>query len=269
MSVLPAPPTPLRFGRCEVRPADRSLHVDGTPVPLGGRAFDLLYALAQRRNQVVSQRELIDCVWPGMAIEPNNLQVQIWALRRLLGAQAILTVARRGYRLAPEVTDVPGDDAFGTLLPRADDAQPVALLVAALEHHALVTLAGGTDAGAHAHAAAAARRWAERRRCAVWHVRADDLRDPDADTERLLGRLSRRADVLVVAEGHDAPASVESAADRLLQAGRGARVLVAARRALKLQREHVVPFMVAPLRTGAGQPTADVASPVRLRRRAR
>src|SRR6185295_3825631 len=57
-----------------------------------------LIALAQRRDQVVGQEELIDLAWPGLVVEPNNLQVQISALRKLLGAEAIATVKRRGYQ---------------------------------------------------------------------------------------------------------------------------------------------------------------------------
>ena len=46
---------PLRFGRFEIRPAERTLRVDGEPVALGARAFDLLLALAQRRERLVEQ----------------------------------------------------------------------------------------------------------------------------------------------------------------------------------------------------------------------
>jgi DNA-binding winged helix-turn-helix (wHTH) protein len=259
----------LRFDRCELRPTERSLRIDGEEVLLGGRAFDLLHTLARRRNQVVSHRELMDSVWPGMAIEPNNLQVQIWALRRLLGAHVIVTVARRGYRIGPEVIEAPPDEAFGTLLPRPDDAETVARVVAALEQHALVTVAAADAAAAHAHATAAARRWAERSRCAVWHVQAHDLHQPDALTERLLGRLSRRADVLVVADAHEAPDSVQGTADRLLHAGRGGRMLVVARRALKLQREHVVQAVATPAPRRSAASAAAASGGPGLRRRQR
>lgn len=86
------------FGRFEVLAAERRLLVDGKPVPLGSRAFDLLAALVARRERVVSKDELMDVVWPGLVVEDNNLQVQISALRKVLGAQAIATVAGRGYQ---------------------------------------------------------------------------------------------------------------------------------------------------------------------------
>jgi DNA-binding response OmpR family regulator len=86
------------FGRFEILAGERRLRVDGQPVSLGSRAFDLLAALVARRDRVVSKDELIDVVWPGLVVEENNLQVQISALRKVLGAQAIATVPGRGYQ---------------------------------------------------------------------------------------------------------------------------------------------------------------------------
>ena len=86
------------FGRFEIVLSERRLQVDGQPVPLGSRAFDLLAALVTRRDRVVPKDELIDVVWPGLVVEDNNLQVQISALRKVLGAQAIATVPGRGYQ---------------------------------------------------------------------------------------------------------------------------------------------------------------------------
>jgi predicted ATPase/class 3 adenylate cyclase len=102
----------IRFGNVEVRPAERQLLLGGEPVALGGRAFDLLLALLERRDRVVTKNELFELVWPGLVVEENNLQVQISALRKLLGAQAIATVAGRGYRFVlPIDDDAPVADA--------------------------------------------------------------------------------------------------------------------------------------------------------------
>ena len=86
------------FGRFAILTAERRLLVDGEPVTLGSRAFDLLAALVARRDRVVPKEELIEVVWPGLVVEDNNLQVQISALRKVLGAQAIATVPGRGYQ---------------------------------------------------------------------------------------------------------------------------------------------------------------------------
>ena len=91
------------FDRCEVRPAERQLLIDGKPAPLGARAFDLLVALIERRDRVVAKPELFDAVWPGLVVEENNLQVQVSSLRKLLGPSAIATIPSRGYRFVAPV----------------------------------------------------------------------------------------------------------------------------------------------------------------------
>ncbi len=88
----------LRFGHFEVLPARRQVLVDGQPAALGSRAFDLLQVLIAHRDRVLGKDELMALVWPGMVVEENNLSVQISALRKLLGADAIATVFGRGYR---------------------------------------------------------------------------------------------------------------------------------------------------------------------------
>ena len=93
-----------RFGTVEVRPSERQLLVEGRPTPLGARAFDVLLALIDNRDRVVTKDELLDKVWPGLVVEENNLQVQVSTLRKILGAQAVATIPGRGYRftLVPE-----------------------------------------------------------------------------------------------------------------------------------------------------------------------
>lgn len=110
-----------RFGRFEVRPAQRVVLVDGVATSPGARAFDVLMALLQHRDRVVSKDELLDLAWPGLVVEENNLQAQVSALRKLLGSQAIVTIPGRGYRFALEPTDAPPASA----LPTTPAAAPV------------------------------------------------------------------------------------------------------------------------------------------------
>lgn len=81
------------------------------PVPLGPRALEILLVLLKSPDAVVSKDTIMDAVWPGVAIEPNNLTVQVAALRRALdqgrdGESCIRTVPGRGYRLALPVAQV-------------------------------------------------------------------------------------------------------------------------------------------------------------------
>lgn len=114
----------MRFGpegRFDLRPAEYRLLVDGRPAALGGRALDLLIALAARPGQLLAKNELLDIVWPGLVVEENNLRVQINALRRLLGEDAITTVPGRGYRLSLAVHAEPQAPQAAPGLP---DAEP-------------------------------------------------------------------------------------------------------------------------------------------------
>ena len=90
--------TEFAFGPFLLRTRERILTRGGSPVPVGGRAFDVLAVLAAS-GQTVGKEVLMDQVWPGQAIEENNLQVHISALRKALGSEWIMTVPGRGYRL--------------------------------------------------------------------------------------------------------------------------------------------------------------------------
>ena len=89
--------TIYEFAPFRLAPALRQLVRDGTPVKLGGRAFDALVALVEWRGCTVSKNELMDLVWPTVVVEENNFEVQISALRKLLGHPAISTVPGRGH----------------------------------------------------------------------------------------------------------------------------------------------------------------------------
>jgi TolB-like protein/DNA-binding winged helix-turn-helix (wHTH) protein/Flp pilus assembly protein TadD len=110
---LREPVVPLTFGLFRLDPGQRRLirvtEEGEEPVVLGSRAFDLLMLLARRPGALISKNELMDAGWPGVAVEENNLSVQMSSLRRALGdgqngTRLIETVPGRGYRFLPEVT---------------------------------------------------------------------------------------------------------------------------------------------------------------------
>jgi TolB-like protein/Flp pilus assembly protein TadD len=108
-----------RFGRFVLQPAAQRLLKDGEPVALGQRAFDLLVALVERAGQLVPKAELLDRAWPGLVVEENNLQVQVSALRKIVGVEAIATVPGRGYRF-----DLPLDAAAASPTSTAPPLAP-------------------------------------------------------------------------------------------------------------------------------------------------
>jgi len=87
-----------RFGSFVLRPATRELLAGGQAQRVGARAFDVLLALVERGGGIASRDELFERAWPGRVVIDDNLKVQVMGLRRLLGAEAIVTVPGHGYR---------------------------------------------------------------------------------------------------------------------------------------------------------------------------
>jgi DNA-binding winged helix-turn-helix (wHTH) protein len=99
----------LSFGPFSLYAAERLLKKADEPVPLGGRALDILIALAERAGEVVTHKELISTVWPDVTVEDANLRFQMARLRKALGdgrdgARYVSNVAGRGYCLVAPIT---------------------------------------------------------------------------------------------------------------------------------------------------------------------
>jgi DNA-binding response OmpR family regulator len=74
--------------------------VDGSPVALTAKEFDVLAALATRMGTAVSRQQLMDEVWGDayLAIS-RSLDVHVAQLRSKLGRPGLLTTVRGfGYR---------------------------------------------------------------------------------------------------------------------------------------------------------------------------
>src|ERR1700745_2060815 len=102
-------PVRYRFGHFELQPDERRLLASGASMPLGPRAFDLLVALVDRAGQLVTKDELLERVWPKAVVEEAALHVQMSALRKVIGSDAIATVSGRGYQLTLPVTEAGGE----------------------------------------------------------------------------------------------------------------------------------------------------------------
>jgi adenylate cyclase len=94
----------FRFGRFLLLPHERQLLNDGCAVWLEPRTLDLLIVLVENAGRLVVKDRLLELVWPGVVVDESNLYVQVSTLRKILGAEAISTVSRQGYRFALEVT---------------------------------------------------------------------------------------------------------------------------------------------------------------------
>src|SRR3981081_4566794 len=86
---MPGAPAPAAQGVIACGPfrlsaAERLIERSGAPLELGGRAMDILIALVERAGDVVSQRDLIDRVWPNVTVDDSNLRYHVGALRRAL-----------------------------------------------------------------------------------------------------------------------------------------------------------------------------------------
>jgi adenylate cyclase len=98
---------------------------EGTVLPLGSRAFEILCLLLDRRGEFVSRREIMEAVWPNAVVEESNLTVQMAALRRVLDAgrtreSCIQTVPGRGYRFLPQIAQASGPVVDGDMHPSLD-----------------------------------------------------------------------------------------------------------------------------------------------------
>ena len=73
----------------------------GAPVPLGGRAFEIIAELVQAEGELVSKNDLTERVWRGIFVDESALRVHIAAIRKAFGPDRDMlgTTVGRGYRL--------------------------------------------------------------------------------------------------------------------------------------------------------------------------
>jgi non-specific serine/threonine protein kinase len=181
------PPQPYRFGPFELQPEQRRLLKDGVALSLRPRAFDLLAALVARAGHLVSKDELLDLVWSKTVVEEAALHVQVSALRKVVGGDAITTVLGRGYQFTLPVTK--GDcQANGAARPKHNlpyqltsfvgREQEVAQLEELVPANRLVTLTGAGGAGKTRLAIEVTCRLADRFADGVWLVELAAFSDP-------------------------------------------------------------------------------------------
>jgi DNA-binding winged helix-turn-helix (wHTH) protein len=84
----------------------------GTPIALRPKTWSVLVHLAERPGILVTKDELLDAVWPDVAVTPDTLTKSIGELRLALGDDYanpgfIATVHRRGFRFIAKLDEAP------------------------------------------------------------------------------------------------------------------------------------------------------------------
>ena len=95
--------SPLEHGALHLDPERHLCSVDGEPVPLTAKEFQLLEALMRRPGRVLSRERLLDQVWGSdISVTLRTIDTHLKRLREKLGGAADLieTVRGVGYRFA-------------------------------------------------------------------------------------------------------------------------------------------------------------------------
>jgi len=175
------------FGPFELQPDNRRLLKDGATISLRPRAFDLLVALVDRAGHLATKDELLAQVWPKMVVEEAALHVQVSALRKVLGADAITTVSGRGYQFTLPVTKDDGEADRASkpkhnlpyqLTSFIGREQEILQLTELVTTNRLVTLTGAGGAGKTRLAIEVASQLVDSFPDGVWLVELAALSDP-------------------------------------------------------------------------------------------
>jgi len=201
-------------GSREIDLARREVRVEGEPVPLGSRAFEILELLIQSRGELVTKSDLISRVWRRSNVEENTLQFHISTIRKMLGPdrELLKTVSGRGYRLLGDWAiqqqvrsrqPLPIETALSLIQPIQSNLPAMASELigrsAALERlrdlllaHRVVTLTGLGGIGKSKLAQELARRLLPKFEGNAWWVELVSLSTPDLVPSSVAGVLGLR-----------------------------------------------------------------------------
>src|SRR5882762_713301 len=105
MAAIPSQPRVVKFGVFEVDLQAGEVRKAGMRQKLAGQPFQVLQALLERPQEIVTREELRERIWPGNAFVDYELALKkaVNRLREVLGDSAesphfIETIPRRGYR---------------------------------------------------------------------------------------------------------------------------------------------------------------------------
>ena len=99
-----APDRVLRCGGIALDPASMTVTVDGAPVALTVREFEILKLLLENQGRVISRDRLLDSVWGyGYVGDEKIVNTHIKNIRKKLGVDCIETIRGAGYKIEKKV----------------------------------------------------------------------------------------------------------------------------------------------------------------------
>lgn len=118
----------FRFGAFLYDPVGRGLTRGVAEIPLTHKSRELLLLFLHNPGRLLTRDEIVERVWPDVAVTDDALRFQVAELRRAFGAKGddfIRTLRGEGYRweeavaaAADRPVRIPGDGASPTLPPR-------------------------------------------------------------------------------------------------------------------------------------------------------
>jgi predicted ATPase/DNA-binding winged helix-turn-helix (wHTH) protein len=263
------------FGPFRLFTAERRLEKDGERVHLGGRPLDLLILLVERAGEVVPNRDILESVWRGVAVDEGALRFHVKNLRRALADSQrdtpyVANVSGRGYCFAARVERLDGVQTSGsnaasfeampdlpakgrTIVGRIENME---LIARELSRGRLVTIAGPGGIGKTTLAIAMAEALRPRFDNSVFFVDLAPVEDAALVLSAVVSVLGivRRADepmvaiveflrdrrlLIVLDNCEQVIEAVAALADRIIRDTGGAHMLVTSREPLRLQGERV------------------------------
>src|SRR5688572_27217559 len=148
-----------RFDRYTLEVAEHRLKRGETEISLQPKAFETLVYLVERRGHLVKKNELLDAVWPGVAVTEGAVSLRIKEIRQALEDDAkrpryIRTIPTVGYKFIADVepitdTDGPRESRVGDIREQpgkpdeiAVEAGPTRVASKRLSRTAVLALAG-------------------------------------------------------------------------------------------------------------------------------
>ncbi|MGA7220884.1 MAG: winged helix-turn-helix domain-containing protein [Candidatus Sulfotelmatobacter sp.] len=114
------------FGNFVLDNGARLLFRGGESIPLALKEFDTLQMLVEYAGRTVEKDNLVRRVWPDSFVGDSSLAKNISILRKHLGADAIQTVPKRGYRFTLPVSVAAAEGSQPQVVPSPMEALPAA-----------------------------------------------------------------------------------------------------------------------------------------------